>query len=440
MAITKTVIYTNANLYPTGWYYTNGSWAAKTVAVAADRYALLSPAYMQVDVGNMSLTLLTQSTLDLSAEATWDTIVGTDYRTASNRSGKDFYVYAVQPTTGTLPTFKISASATVPTSTTTALYTASNTRKVGGFHCLCVAVGTISNHTLTGYLAGDILPQSVWDLNNRAESENEGMVYDPKISAWVDIYLFTGTGTTTTSVNNATMKVSTTQYEFVDYTALQKKRLLFDHEFTSIATGCNEGTNIDYELMTLDVAPGTAWVAGDTLTGVSSTKTCVIVTVLTTLTYTIKSRTGVFTLGEVITNGTYTADQGAAKPTFAYCSPLTTTGHKNSVAYVSTRRMISNIGCEDCAGVLYQWLNDSLTSADGSASWAWKDVTGSRGQVYSQGTYGYYKLLAGSYWAIGASCGSRSRCLSYWAWVSYSFVGSRALSSKRKRLKQRLNG
>ncbi len=73
-----------------------------------------------------------------------------------------------------------------------------------------------------------------------------------------------------------------------------------------------------YELLTLDVAPGGAgWVAGDILTGQTSTKTCVIVEVLTTKTYTVKNRTGTFTLGEIISNGTATADQGVAYPTFA---------------------------------------------------------------------------------------------------------------------------
>lgn len=72
-----------------------------------------------------------------------------------------------------------------------------------------------------------------------------------------------------------------------------------------------------YELLTLDVAPGGAgWAAGDTLTGVTSTKTCLVVEKLTNTTYTIKNRSGAFILGEVITNGTATADQGATFPTF----------------------------------------------------------------------------------------------------------------------------
>jgi uncharacterized phiE125 gp8 family phage protein len=72
-----------------------------------------------------------------------------------------------------------------------------------------------------------------------------------------------------------------------------------------------------YELMTLDVAPGGGgWAAGDTITGQTSTKTCKIVEVLTTTTYTVKDRTGTFTLGEILSNGTATADQGATRPIF----------------------------------------------------------------------------------------------------------------------------
>jgi uncharacterized phiE125 gp8 family phage protein len=73
-----------------------------------------------------------------------------------------------------------------------------------------------------------------------------------------------------------------------------------------------------HELMTLDVAPGgDGWSVGDTITGGTSSRTCVIVQVLTTKTYYVKDRSGTFTLGEVLSNGTATADQGATYPTFA---------------------------------------------------------------------------------------------------------------------------
>ena len=76
----------------------------------------------------------------------------------------------------------------------------------------------------------------------------------------------------------------------------------------------------DYELMTLDVAPSTAWAVGDTITGTTSTKTCVVVHVLTTKTFIVKSKSGAFTLGEEVgVTGVpgKLATQGATKPTFA---------------------------------------------------------------------------------------------------------------------------
>lgn len=82
------------------------------------------------------------------------------------------------------------------------------------------------------------------------------------------------------------------------------------------------------ELLTLDVAPSTAWSAGDTLTGALSSKTCKVVSQVSSLVYKIENRTGAFTLGESISNGTYTADQGASYPVFtesesAYLQKLT---------------------------------------------------------------------------------------------------------------------
>ena len=71
------------------------------------------------------------------------------------------------------------------------------------------------------------------------------------------------------------------------------------------------------ELLTLDVAPATAWAVGDTITGATSLQSCQILQVLTNKILYVKNRTGAFTLNEVLTNGTYTADQGAANPTVA---------------------------------------------------------------------------------------------------------------------------
>ena len=71
------------------------------------------------------------------------------------------------------------------------------------------------------------------------------------------------------------------------------------------------------EYLVLDVAPGTAWSVGATITGGTSEETCVIVAKIADLTYQISDRSGAFTLGEILTDGTYAADQGAAHPAIA---------------------------------------------------------------------------------------------------------------------------
>ena len=86
---------------------------------------------------------------------------------------------------------------------------------------------------------------------------------------------------------------------------------------TTYASGARVMDSTGVEILTLDVAPATAWVAGRLLTGQSSSKTCRVVAQLTSLTYQIRERSGAFTLGEVVgVTGTAgeLADQGAAHP------------------------------------------------------------------------------------------------------------------------------
>ena len=81
----------------------------------------------------------------------------------------------------------------------------------------------------------------------------------------------------------------------------------------------------------------------------------------------------------------------------------TTGGHVDTAG----RRMVSNIGLEDCCGVLWQWCMD-LGFAGGSG---WTDSAYNSGvdsRSYGQ-TYGtLYRLLVGGSWCNGASCGSRA--------------------------------
>lgn len=382
-------------------------WASKTTVVVKGSNNI------PINIGEYWYMLDTDITLSTA----------TDMDTGAISNGKDYYVYLCESAGSVVG--KISLASTFPTG-----FTAATSRKIGGFHTLCVNVGTISGHTLTGYLANEILPQSVWDLKHRCRnSKNEGMVYSSETNKWVQIYLASGTGASTASVYGATISDTRNWMDFVDDGGAVGMRLLDDTEFQLIAAGSNEETNI-----------------------------------------------------------TGSAD------------PVTTGGHVDTAA----RRMISNIGCEDCAGALWQWLRDqsfrydggshthtftgsalathqhdlsviggdagvanavldtdklarttagnvTITGADTPAgggvkgksagtpagsnastdalpTWTWYDLPGVKGSIYRQGTYGDVKLIAGGYWGVGTYCGSRSRYAYRYRWDAYTSIGGRFLA------------
>lgn len=193
------------------------------------------PANTQVNIGNKGYISISDTVLELSS-------VGT----ATERQGKDVYIYACQPadTTSTIPVFVLSMNSTVPNG-----YTAANSRKIGGFHCLCRNVGNISGHAASGYVIGDIIPISVWDLLHRAQSENEGMIWADFDGRWYDIYLAGVVGGKLVSQYGAIIAdgSSSPAYngeKFVEEFAKVKKRPLYRNEFMVLAKGSNEGTNI----------------------------------------------------------------------------------------------------------------------------------------------------------------------------------------------------
>lgn len=248
-----------------------------------------------------------------------------------NLAGKDAYIYALAGS-GTEPDFVLSLNSTVPTG-----YTAENSRKIGGFHCLCKDVGIIKGHALSGYVAGDILPATRWDLLHRPKGEPEGFAYEELTDCWIAIYLPSWDGTKLVSVYNGVIAdgASTKKWHgeaFYEQFAKQGMRLVWRHEFQMGAKGSNEQTNI----------------------------------------------------------------RGSSDPN-------TTGGHVDTAG----RRMISNIGLEDCCGVLWQFAMD-LGFAGGSG-WT-NSVYNSSVDNRSYGqTYGtLYRLLLGSRWDDGANCGSRS--------------------------------
>ena len=400
-----------AHMY--NFYYRSGQFHTD----AATRTALVSPTYILVNVGGNGYESKAAITLDISKDAAWDTAAqewqashayavgdvvyptsghttyyyrcitaGTsstltpsfpttlgstyndgnvvwecqlDYTQAVNRKGKDFYVYACAD--GDALKLVVSPNSTVPTK-----YTADSSRKIGGFHCLCADVGTISGHALSGYVAGDILPASVWDLKFRATSENEGMVWDG--SQWVDIYLDSWNGSSLVSAYGGVVAdgYSTKPFHgelFVEEFAKVKKHLISRDQYVAFAKGSNEKTNI----------------------------------------------------------------KGSADAN-------TTGGHVDTAG----RRMISNIGCEDCCGWMWQWTSDISGHPNVSASnsdmpggggqtsssegdhwlkgYGWQDDGRSVANINIDGSTNVYghsygamsRAFVGGRWVDGSSCGSRS--------------------------------
>lgn len=248
-----------------------------------------------------------------------------------NLAAKDVYIYACAPITlSTEPVFVLSLNSTVPSG-----YTAENSRKIGGFHCLCADVGIISGHTLSGYVAGDILPASAWDLIHRPRCSPEAMVYCDKVDFWVDVYLNSWDGNKLVSVYKGVTADGTSTKKFhgelfVDELAKLNKRLPPRRVFQAVMKGSNELTSVE----------GSTDVTG----------------------------------GNVDTAG---------------------------------RRMISNYGCEDGCGFLWQWSED--IGFAGGSGWT-NSVYNSRVDSASLGqTYGVlYRAQLGGGWGDGGSCGSRS--------------------------------
>lgn len=317
-------------------------------STVAGRRTLVTPEDLVLELGGRAITI-PQVSLDLDTVANWDSAY-TGYTTAATRSGNDINLYA------TADALILSPNGTVPTG-----YTVDNSRKILGVHILCVDVGAITGHPLTGFLAGDILPASIWDLLHRPTCKAAGMVYSAQADLWVDIYLQSGTGAATASTYGATITDTRTWMDHTDDLDAVGKRLLWDYEFQTISAGSNQLTNI-----------------------------------------------------------------------YGSTDPVTTGGHVDTAG----RRMISNIGCEDCCGVMWQWLQDQQYRIGGIPDtgdpvFSWYTLPGSKGSIYRQGTSGDIKLLAGGAWDAGSRCGSRCRSAAYERWNAYSGVGARGCARSR---------
>lgn len=345
------------------YYDRNRLWKNKGSDTAANRRTLVSPSHMLVNIGgagNHAYDIETAVEKDLNTAANWD---DTQYATAANRAGKDFYYYACIPSSGYTPDIVLSAAVTYP-----AGYTAANSRMLGTFHCECANVGTISNHELTGYLAGDILPRSIQDLQHRpfgrflpgfawgGRTDFDSLDYAP---LWASIYHLSGTGASIASVYGAAATVSRNFYDFADDLKYLGARMMTDWEFAQLHSGSPEETNI-----------------------------------------------------------------------YGSANPITVGGHVDTASrrIVSNIGLEDMSGVW---WVWLQNQQSCIAGADYAAAiaFSYENISGTRGSHYGQGTYqAQAAVLAGGDSTASAACGSRARYATIRRSVSSTAFGCRAIA------------
>lgn len=151
-------------------------------------------------------------------------------------NGKDYSIFLVPNTDGSIG-IKISLNKTAPVG-----YTALDTRRIGGFHTECADVGTVQDdNDMNGWLAGDIIPNSVWTLWHKPLiASPSGARYVPERDAWKTIYSQSGT-------------MENTVFEYGATTT--RSRTAWDHEVDLGLVGWELPTSIDFTISELGIVP-----------------------------------------------------------------------------------------------------------------------------------------------------------------------------------------
>jgi hypothetical protein len=338
--------------------------------------------------GGVWRTFLVNTDTDLSA-GNLDT--GTGFQV-----GTDYYIYLIDD--GNNGLLAISANTSYP-----AGQNANNSRKIGGFHyghIRCTndkfapvsPAGTIFGADGVGWqqnVTTGIIPNSVWDLNNRPLCSPEGMALVGNI--WVDIYpssvaetiafegpangLFVAGGKLQSKYGlvPATGSEGLNWYNFNELASRSGKRLLSYGEWAKAAYG-NPGGQ--------DAADDYGW---------------------TKNTNPARARVGC----QVNTSGVYDA-QSLVK-----------------------RFAVSAHNLTDIVGNVWEWVDEtSIWDAD-SAAWAWQDVLGAdKGKLYATNPTGLRAFICGGDWLDGVSCGGRAVYLYNCPWYVYSYIGARLACDK----------
>jgi hypothetical protein len=304
--------------------------------------------------------------------------------TGSFTVGKDYYLYLCDPGNNNDEIYKISLNSTYPSG-----YTAVNSRKIGGFHYgKCRSV----NSSLQPINSSGTVNGTGWESN-----VFDGIVprsvwtlgHRPKCSPEGMVYLS----------NNVWVDI----YESSD-------------------DGAN-GLISAYNAIPMTGTEGMHWYTFNERA--------------------LKSGKRLLSYSEWCA-AAYGSPQGNNADNVNAWSATTNTG-RNSTGQVANA--VSSIGCRDCVGNVWEWLDELITNAekliitgsgtfssyDGSRSsqayssgnghgttgqWGWDTISpfGGNGNIWEYSDYSLIVLLSGGSWRSGANAGSRSVNLFYCPW------------------------
>lgn len=175
--------------------------------------------------------------------------------TGTVTNGKDYYFYLDNQSN-----LIASLNENLPTGVTSAV-------KIGGAHTLCQAVtegnaptllsdSFWANHPAIGYNAGYFIPNSSWTpaFRSAALTGNKGQVFVDRgnIRKWVDIYLQSGTGTSTASSYAGTITNNRQYMLFFGDMDQVGKQLASADEFRIFSEGSNQKTRIQGDAIPSD--------------------------------------------------------------------------------------------------------------------------------------------------------------------------------------------
>lgn len=275
--------------------------------------------------------------------------------------GDDIYVYAVQQPSG-YDKIVFSKNASVPTG-----YTASNSRKIGGFHI--GRLRPLANRFDASFAPTiGIVPNSVWDLGHRPRCSPEGMAeFQPGV--WGMIYLPSVVSGSWPNVVFGSRYNAAPVRSTGGYNELDTHRGIH-------AAGMREPTFEEWLMMS------------------------------------------------------YGAPQGLDASNDTAWSATTNTGPCNTGAVaksVSCANFVDTVGnlWERIAGHFDIGSSTNAWAWDASVVNTGQDAAYARGQVYH---VAWRYALAGGYWVEGSRCGSRTLNTSAYGWVANGIVTLRGVS------------